>query len=247
VNGTILKSNLLTWEDENRLLLNLCRWPTRTRRGDFIDSVPLLLKILDILSMKLVEGEKAKLQIWITVVDQLSRSAHSDSTLWKHVNAAMRTMFKAYPAMYPGMKLLRIGLQASESTADADLAADIIRKEVTNHTRPVRSDRTTLESVVVGLTEAGDGLGEDKAQCIPERSPVPHQVFRKSLETCLRCNDTRSASAILESFNQISGTYPIGAQAELNAMVLLCYAKAGHAESAKHLLFDMMKSGMHPR
>jgi hypothetical protein len=202
--------------------MSLCRWPRRSRRGDSIDVAPFLLRIMDTLERRLANRQKPALFVWSTLIDQLSRSADSNSSLWASVDKALRTVLEAYPFSSLDTNVLRNCLQTSESTADAGLLANLIQKNVS----------------IQAQSNNRDEVGP---------SPIPHQAFRKSLEICLRSGDVESANTILDSFNRISGAYPVGVQTQIHALALLCHARAGDAGRAKEILFTMTTQKMQPR
>jgi hypothetical protein len=216
--------------------MTLCRWPRRSRRGDSIDVAPFLFRILATLERRLANRQKPALYVWSTLIDQLSRSADSDSSLWASVDKALRTVLEAYPTSSLDTNLLRNCLQTSESTGNAGLLANLIQRNVAKQilVSPPNAD------IASGPTQSNnrDEIGP---------SPIPHQAFQKSLEICLRSGDVESANTILDSFNRISGVYPVGVQTQIHALALLCHARAGDAETAKDILFTMTTQKMQPR
>lgn len=251
------QANGIGTEEIDRLLLCLCEWPMRGPRGHFIDIAPLFGKILDVMDRKLMQGKPPGLSVWSTFVDRLSRSARSDNSLWPSVNGTFTTMLKAYPFSAPDAKLLDIGLEIAESTADTSLAAEIIRRVVAN-SRTIGINEMSEGLLAVssdssenapssGQPEGSDSDIEPTTRYKANHQPVPHQAFRKALNLCLRLGDSECAASILEHFEGLSDSYPLERQADLYGLVLLCYSKLDDFEKAKEVLFTMLEKKMEPK
>lgn len=218
--------NSLGIRDEIKLLSSLCRWPVRSRRGDLIDTAPLLLKIGKLLERKSQEGKNLDHFIWTTLVDQLSQQAKSCALHWKDVNTILESFFRFYPNYFLDTKLLKTCLEASEALANANLITTALEREAENVPLP---DLDSLE-------------GNDTSKV----ATVPHGVFRRALEICLKSNDTANADRICNAFKTSKEAYPLAVQSEIFGLVLLCYAKDGQAERAKTVLFSMIDEDVDP-
>jgi hypothetical protein len=75
---------------------------------------------------------------------------------------------------------------------------------------------------------------------------VPFRAVKNALKICLRTSDIGSASSIQASLDQLKDSYPIGAQSELYALVLLCHAKVGDADNTRRNLRSMIDQDMKP-
>ena len=218
---------------------------------------PLLLQVLDVVNGKLINEEKPGFVVWSTLVDKLSRATVHDSSLWSDIGRAIRAMLEGYPTYAPSLNLIRIGLTASESTTDADLASKIVKRKVAKVVLP---PPLGAEESMLKETESWDdnnSSGPDhleNSDLIVQEfehsigpAPVPHQAFRRALQTSLRASDTKSAACIIESFTQVSTAYPLGAQADLFSLALLCFAQGNDVKNAKRLLLKMVEANMKPR
>jgi hypothetical protein len=229
------KTETLSSNGRDNFLLSLCQWPRRTRRGDAIDTVPVLMELVKIVEQG-IEGTKLKpaVPVWLALVDRLAGVAETDESIWPHVNHVIRKMHDAHPDHPVGQDLLRIGVLASNFTSDAELGSTLIQKAVDKYVSSIRTDDG---EPTIYIDEYGQ-----KAQ-----SSVPHRFFRHSLETCLRWGDPASAKRILESFEQIEDAYPIGVQAEIQALGVLFHTRLGEPDVAKEIVSSMVGKGMKPR
>eukprot|EP00536_Pseudo-nitzschia_multiseries_P001959 jgi/Psemu1/235202/estExt_Genewise1.C_260079 len=216
----IQEARILNQYDEDLYLKSLCQWPKRSRRGDVLDLSAFWTKLLFILEQRTKSSEKPDIRVWITFLQGLHDSARNDDSLWNIVRGATRTILESYPRNFLGAKLMTIGLEASSSVEDTELASMIL-KRVANEPR---NPDTKLNRPAI----------------------VPFRALKGSLEICLQTSDAESARSIRESLEQIDDPYPIGAKSELHSLVLLCHAKSNDAENAKRDLEMMINSGLKP-
>ena len=174
-----------------------------------------------ILEKRTLSIEKPDIRVWITFLEGLYNLAKNDDSLWNIVGGATRTILDSYPLSFVGTKLMAIGLDASSSIEDTELASMIL-KRVTNEP----SFRNTQPNRLSG---------------------VPFRAFKNALEVCLQTSDAESSRSIRESLEQMGDSYPIGAKSELHSLVLLCHAKVNDAENVKRDLDMMIDSGLKPR
>jgi len=216
----IQKAGILTQTSEDAYLESLCQWPKRSRRGDVLDLSSFWTEIMCILEKRTLSVEKPDIRVWITFLEGLHNSAKNDDSLWNMVGGATRTILDSYPRSFVGTKLMAIGLDASSSIEDTELAAMILKRVANEpsfrHTQPNRL------------------------------SGVPVRALKNALEVCLQASDAESSRSIRESLEQMGDSYPIGAKSELHSLVLLCHAKVNDAENAKRDLDMMIDGGLKP-
>mmetsp|Transcript_23974 Transcript_23974/g.27436 ORF Transcript_23974/g.27436 Transcript_23974/m.27436 type:complete len:975 (+) Transcript_23974:160-3084(+) len=226
----IQQANVLTKKDEDKYLVSLCRWPTRNRRGDMIELSSFWKNILVILENKTLSTKKPDRRVWITFMSGLYQSTKNDSSLWNLVASATKTILDSYPRNFVDGKLVAIGLDASSFTEDSKLASTIL-------------NRVANESII---RNPPSNYLVDDSQTMIKPEIVPFRALKNALKTCLRTSDVRSARSIRASLDQLNHSYPIGAQSELHALVLLCHTKVGDAENAKRDLRIMIDHDMKP-
>eukprot|EP00980_Cylindrotheca_fusiformis_P028100 scaffold22580_cov210-Cylindrotheca_fusiformis.AAC.7 len=229
-----LQLNGLGLQDEAKLLSSLCHWPMRSRRGDLIDTAPLLRKILYTLEGISNGLEKPDGHVWTTLINRFSRQAKSGNSHWKDVIQAVNSFLTLYPDIAPSPILLRQGLDAGEAMLNASVIARIIDQQL----RLQEQKKEFPHSIVENSHESENG-GE-----IPS---IPQGVFRRGLQICIRSGDTKSATRLFRSFKTIKEYYPIQVQADMFGLALLCFTGAGLVENAKEVFFDMIETGMEPR
>jgi hypothetical protein len=222
------QARILSLEAEDKLLLSLCGWPNRTRRGDYVDLASFLRNILSIVESR----TRMAFPLWSKLIEEIYKVAKVDQSQMPIVAEALSLLLKADPRRSPGRKLMWIGLEASDVLGDAVFAAELLRQVAQNRRLP-RSTATP------------DGKGTYNAEFNPSTS-IPHQAVKIGLEICLKQGDTESAEAISKVLDQLNDAYPLAAQKELLSMILLCHAKAGDADAAKIVLQKMIAKGMSP-
>jgi hypothetical protein len=187
------------------------------------------------------EGRKLKpaFQVWWALVDRLAEVAKTDESFWPHVNHVIRKMDYAHPEHPVGQDLLRVGVLTGKFTSDAELGSSLIQKAVEHCGSSIGAINRTP---TVSVNEYGQKDTSQKPQ-----ASIPHQFFRHSLETCFRSGDAASAKSILESFEKIEDTYPIGVQAEIRALGVLFHARSGEPDVAREIISNMVAKGMKPR
>jgi hypothetical protein len=227
----IQQANVLSRHDEDKYLISLCRWPKRNRRGDIIDLSSFWKKVRVILENKTMSTKKPDLRVWITYMSGLYYSAKNDSSLWNIVAGATRTILDSYPTNFLGGKLVAIGLDASSFMEDSMLASIILKRV---------ADESSMHD------PSFNSVVDDSQTMIKKSAMVPFRAVKNALKICLRTSDIGSASSIQASLDQLKESYPVGAQSELYALVLLCHAKVGDAENTKILLRLMIDQDMKP-
>lgn len=224
------QSNLLRPEEEDSILLGLCHWPSKTGRGASIDHTPLLLRALTILFNKFANGEQPKLQLCLTLIDKLATTAEVDPSLADETNRAIRMVLKQYPHMWPGTKLLRIGVRTAELTNDVSLASDLIGRQVEKH-----------------LEKYGGAANDENDKAVDSSLPVPLLFLKRSLELCIHSTNSDCAATIFRNFESIAVDYSQDVKAEIYTLACLCQARAGECDKAKTLLLAMMEKGLEPK
>lgn len=214
---------------EEELLFQLCRWPNRSRQGDAIDCTSVLLRVMDALFEALEKNRRPQIQLWITLIKRLSDTSKLDPSLEVSINRTFRCILDAYPDVWPGNDLLRIGLRTSGVTNDAGLISELIAREVQRKRGLHEKSSSRIEA------DAGDSR---------YLSSIPQMVFQKALEMALQNADAASASSILICLEDVQTDYPLSAKSELYGLVVLCYARASRSREAKELLLSMVEKGM---
>ena len=240
----------------------MCRWPTRTRNGQLLDTSSLLLEILELLEQQAKDGHKPGFAVWSALIDRLSKAAIHDESLWSLAQRAFKMLLTEHPDKSPSMTMLKIGLQTCEATTDAELAAQLVSTVVNRSESSSFDDGPPLDSTTFDVDSSSinivDGANEfepvDEPHQIspdskvpPTGAPIPIQELRKAFEISLGAGDMSSVSSILSSFDKLSLYYPLSAQTEFYALGLLGFAKAGDADNAKNLLIEMKQKEMKPR
>lgn len=229
---TCEQSKSLQPAQEDEVLLQLCRWPNRSRNGDTIDSTSVLVHVKDAIFDKVQKGERPRLHIWSALLEQLAHAEQLDPSLGNHINQTFRGMLKAYPDAWLGVGLLKIGLRAAEVTTDAGLIAALLARDISRNVANREKRRSSGQ------------IGSDDV--LLQQAPVPLMVVRKALQIAHRILDTEAASTILEHFRRVDRDYPSSAKAEVYGLVIQTYALASKGEVAKSLLFSMIDDGMEP-
>ncbi|CAJ1914048.1 unnamed protein product [Cylindrotheca closterium] len=220
----------LSSEEEGKLFVSLCNWPVRSRRGDLVDTTPLMLNILDILERRCKgDGDKPQKKIWRKLITRLWKQAKSGASNWKDLDRAIASFLGLYPEYVPDPLLLKQGLDMAEAMSDALVMAEMISRQSAN-----------AEDAPVGRFESFDGEGNP----IPEVASVPQGVFRRSLDVCIRSGNAESGRQILDAFKAIKDDYPTKLQSDVFGLACLCYTRAGQANDAKDTLFAMSESDM---
>lgn len=210
----------LSPEAEDKVLHSICRWPRRTRRGDFIDLSAFLIEILSTVQGITTGHRKPGISLWVQLVGVMHVSARTDPSLWAHIKSALYTILESYPQDAIGNKLLHTGLRASVVGEDPNLAAALLNYMSSG--RPVE----------------GGQEGSD--------IDVQYQIVKSVLEVCRKARDTTRAESIMESIERLGEIYPPGIMKELHALLLLSHAEAGEADEALSDLADMTEKGMQP-
>lgn len=241
----------------------MCRWPTRTRSGQLLDTSSLLLEILELVEQQAEDGHKPGFAVWSALIDRLSKAAKHDESLWSLAQRAFKMLLTEHPDRSPSMTMLKIGLETCEATTDAELAAQLVsivvnRPESSSFDNGPPLDSTTFDvdsrsiHIVDGaksfepVDEPHQILSPD-SKVPPTGAPIPIQELRKAFEISLGAGDMCSASSVLNSFDKLSLYYPLRAQTEFYALGLLGFAKAGDADNANNLLIEMKQKEMKPR
>ena len=167
-----------------------------------------------------MSAKKPDIGVWITYMSGLYYSAKNDSSLWNVVAGATRTILDSYPRNFVDGKLVAIGLDASSFMEDSMLASRILKRV------------------------ADESSTQDRS--FNSQTVVPFTAVKNALKICLRTSDIGSASSIQASLDQLKDSYPIGAQSELYALVLLCHAKVGDADNTRRNLRSMIDQDMKP-
>jgi hypothetical protein len=250
-----LQLNSLNIRDEGKLLSSLCNWPLRSRRGDLIDTAPLLVKILAALENRSRGDEKPEQHIWTTLIGRLARQAKTYGSHWKDVNRALRTFLSLYPGVVPNPTLLKLCLDAGEAVGDASIVDLVIQNEVERQSKvqTLPLEEMSFRSEEISWDQVSDSQEvesntETKKEGIQSQvASIPQGVFRRGLQICLRNGDAKSATSILSSFDSMIEVYPKKVQSEIFGLTLLCHTTAGRAEDAKNALLQMAEQNMEPR
>lgn len=225
-------AHILSKEDEEKLLLSLCRWPNRTRRSHYIDLASFLLNILSTVEQKVASGEKLGLPLWTTLLEGLYKVAKVDHSQMQNIAGALRILLDADPHRSPGRKLTWIGLEVAEALGDSKLAAAILRQAAETRRLP---------------TSIGTSSSRNRHITNFNESPdLPHQAMKIGLDICLKQGDAESAEAISEILEQLRDTIPTATQKELFSTILLCHTRVGDADKAKLYLQTLIAKGMSP-
>jgi hypothetical protein len=229
----VQQTQMLRRESENKLLLSMCYWPSRTRRGDFVDLAPFLLRILSIVEHKVTSlGERLGLPLWTKLIAGIFQVAKVDHSQMPNVVKAFRILLDKDPHRSLDETLMWIGLETSKILGDSRLAAAIVKQVV---------DNKRIPSSIGG----NDTMAKDK-NVFQQSTILPHQAAKMALEICLKEADAQSAETISEILEQLYHTYSHSAQKELLSMILLCNAMIGDSAKAKHNLQTLHDRGMSP-
>ncbi|KAG7361438.1 PPR: pentatricopeptide repeat domain containing protein [Nitzschia inconspicua] len=216
----LVADGILLDEAADKVLHSICRWPRRTRRGDFIDLSSFQLQLLATVQQLAMDERKPGISLWVQLIGEMHVSARTDPSLWSHINSALYTILELYPEHGMGSRLMNIGLQASVIAEDPKLAAAIL---------------SNISSV--RLAEEGkEGHAID----------IPFQAVKSVMEVCLKVADARSAELIMHSIEKFGDSYPTFVLRQLYSLLLLCHAKAGKVDDALYDLLNMTEEGMKP-
>jgi hypothetical protein len=226
-------AGLLSREAEDKLLLNICRWPRKTRRGDVVDISSLLLEVLTIVQNSVFLGQKPAMPVWIKLVEGLHISARIDPSLWKNVISALNVILESYPeAAAQRETLVNIGLEASVYGEDPNLAARILQ---------------SVSSINPRSSSGSPRARDMRIKDIGSTPVVPYKAVKSAMDVCLKKSDAKSAESIIDSIHKLGNHFPIGALAELYSLLLMCHTKVNDADKAWEDLRTMIEGDMEPR
>mmetsp|Transcript_22193 Transcript_22193/g.52194 ORF Transcript_22193/g.52194 Transcript_22193/m.52194 type:complete len:729 (-) Transcript_22193:1684-3870(-) len=153
---------MLSENARDKVLLSLCGWPTHSRGGERIDLSSFYEDLMS--RMELTTRDRKRrcgLHIWAKLVERMELSAKFDPSLWRSIVRVMKIVTVAYPDYSLNWKLTTIGLEAARLTADADMAADILRRQDKQVPIPQRAFKACLEICLeASNTSACDSIVE---------------------------------------------------------------------------------------
>jgi hypothetical protein len=210
----------------DRVFVNAINWPTRNRKGESIDNLPVLVSILDLLDED--KFYKPGVSVFEQLLISVAKGDHlGNHARWKVVQRIFMKMFDSFSNFHLDQPTMSIGLEASEALSDSTLAAEIITRMLDFEFGQITQHQPSSNSP--------SGLLSSKSTL-------------KAMDICVNNGDAASARRILDCVeaHKDAAQIPRAIRQRLYVSTLKVYGNTGQGQVAEQLLAAMLSSDVEP-